>query len=206
MAQPRKTDGRLSSAEQTNLARLARLNRDGAIAGIKARTTDAIAEYEMKMAAEFSYDQREVWADLMHAAKARVSELDSLLAEDCRRLGIPQGFRPSISLGWHSRGENASAQRRSELRRVMATRLAAIEKAAIEEVEAGYRKIMTAVLSATLTSGQAAALLATMPSPEQLMPQIDYHSVKQSLLAGPEAAILRQALALTNDGDADARD
>jgi hypothetical protein len=82
-----------------------------------------------------------------------------LLAEDCRRLGIPQAFRPSINLRWYSRSENASKERRAELRRVMVTRLAAIERAAIEEIEAGHRKIMTAILSATLSSGEAMALL-----------------------------------------------
>jgi hypothetical protein len=196
-------DQKLTKAEQDNLVKLARLNREGAVAGIKAKTADAIADYEMHMAAEYKFDQREIWADLTHSAKARVNELDAMLAEDCRRLGIPEQFRPSLNLVWSGRGENAFKERRTELRRVMATRLAAVERAAIEQVEAGYRQAMTAILSATLSSGEARDLLAAMPTAEQLMPPIDYATVKQSLLAGPEANIVRKALALTEDTEDD---
>jgi hypothetical protein len=183
---------RLTKAEQDNLVKLAKLNREGAVAGIKAKTAVAVADYEMHLAAEYKFDQREIWADLTHSAKARVNELDSLLAEDCRRLGIPEQFRPTLNLVWFGRGENAFKERRTELRRVMATRLAAVKRAAIEQVEVGYRKAMTAIL------------LAAMPTAEQLVPPIDYATVEQSLLAGPEANIVRKALALTDDSEDDA--
>jgi hypothetical protein len=192
---------KITRAEQENLLRIARLRRDGAIADTKCRIAEAVADHEMRMAAEFSYDQREIWVELMHTAKARVSELDSQLAEDCRRLGIPEAFRPSIDLYWSGRGENASSARRAELRRVMVTRLAAMERAALETIDAGYRQHATAILSATITSSEALALLDAMPTIEQLLPEIDYDAVKRSLLAGPEAAILRRALALTDESD-----
>jgi hypothetical protein len=194
---------RLTKAEQDNLSRLAKLNRDGAIADIKRKIADATTDFEMQMAAEYRFDQREVWADLMHTAKTRVNELDAMLAEDCWRLGIPDQFRPSISLGWHSRGENAFKQRREELRRVTASRLIAIERDAIEQIETGYRKVMTSILSATITSEEARALLAAMPTTEELLPKIDFSTIKRSLLEGPEANILRNGMALTDETDDD---
>jgi hypothetical protein len=196
--EPRK----MTRAEQDNLLRIAKLRRDGAIADTRSRIAEAVADYEMRMAAEFSYDQREIWADLMHTAKARVNELDSVLAEDCRRLGIPEAFRPSINLYWSGRGENASAARRVELRKVMVSRLIAMERAAMQAIDAEHRRHATAILSATITSSEARALLDAMPTVEQLLPEIDYDAVKRSLLAGSEAAILRSALALTADSDA----
>jgi hypothetical protein len=187
----------LTKTEQDNLVRIAKLNRDGAIADARRRTADAAADYEMYLASEFAYDQRETWADLMHTAKARISELDNLLAEDCRRLGIPESMRPSINLLWSGRGENASKERQAELRRVMTSRLFAIERTAALAIEGGYRKAMTASLS----SEEAHALLADMPSAEQLMPKIDYAEVKRSLLEGPAANIVRTGYAmLTDDG------
>jgi hypothetical protein len=66
------------------------------------------ADFEMKLASQFKFDQREVWAELMAKAKEAVAEADRKLGEDCSRLGIPENFRPEISVQWYSRGENAS--------------------------------------------------------------------------------------------------
>jgi hypothetical protein len=129
--------------------------------------------------------------------------LTALLAEDCRRIGIPAAFRPSINLYWSGRGENASSARRAELLRVMVSRLIAMERAAMQAIDAEHRRHATAILSATITSGEALALLDAMATVEQLLPEIDYDAVKRSLLAGPEAAILRSALALTDGSDDD---
>jgi hypothetical protein len=194
---------RLTKAEKDNLLKLAKLDRDGAIADITRKITDAIDDFEMQLAAEYRFDQREVWADLMHTAKTRVNELDSMLAEDCRTLGIPDQFRPSISLGWHSRGENAFKQWREELRRATAWRLIAMGRHAIEQTKTGYRNVMTSILSATITSEEARALLAAMPTTEELVPKIDFSTIKRSLLEGPEGNILRNAIALTDETDDD---
>ena len=83
---------RMTKAEQENLLRLGRLNRDGAIAEAKRHTADAAADFEMRLAAAFSYDKRKAWAELMRSAKARVAEPDRQLAADCLRLGIPDNL------------------------------------------------------------------------------------------------------------------
>ena len=81
---------RMTKSEETNLLRLGRLNKDGAIAAQKERTKTALAEFEMRLASQFSYDQRQAWADLVASAKAHTAALDQQLAADCRRLGIPE--------------------------------------------------------------------------------------------------------------------
>ena len=184
---------RMTKAEQANLLRLGKLNKDGAIAAQKEQTKAALAEFEMRLASEFSYDQREAWADLMSSAKAHVDEIERKLAEDCRRLGIPENFRPEIAVQWYGRGENASKGRRTELRRVAVTRLAALEASAVVRIEDGYRRFQTAVLTAAIDSDEARQLLAGLPTAEQLLPDVDYQSVTKALLAGPEAASLQWA-------------
>lgn len=83
----------MTRAEQGDLLRLGKLNKEGAILAQRERTKAALAEFEMRLASQFAYDQREAWADLMASAKAHIAELDGLLAEDCRRLGIPENIR-----------------------------------------------------------------------------------------------------------------
>jgi hypothetical protein len=184
---------RMSKAEQQNLLRLCRLNKDGAIAAQKERTKTALAEFEMRLASKFAYDQREAWADLMASTQRHATEMDRQLAEDCRRLGIPENFRPSINVSWYERGENASKDRRTELRRVAVSRLAALEAAANARIEDGYRRFQTAVLTAAIDSDEARQLLAGLPTAERLLPDVDYQSVTKALLAGPEAASLQWA-------------
>jgi hypothetical protein len=182
---------RMSKGEQANLFRLGKLNKDGAIAAQKEQTKAALAEFEMRLASQFSYDQREAWADLMASAKSHVAEIDRKLAEDCRRLGIPENFRPEIAVQWFGRGENASRDRRAELRRVAVTRLAALEASAVARIEEGYRRFQTAVLTSAIGSYEARQLLAGLPTAAQLLPDVDYQSVTKALLAGPEVASLR---------------
>jgi len=196
----------MAKAEQENLLRLGRLNRDGAIAEAKRHTAEAAADFEMRLAAEFSYDKREVWAELMRSAKARVAELDRQLAADCLRLGIPDNFRPSINVFWSGRGENASVNRRTELRRVMHSRLVALERSAIETIEAGHRQYATAVLTAAIDTDEARKLLMALPTAEQLMPRINYEQIQRSLLEGPEAAVLRTGLSITDESNDDGED
>jgi hypothetical protein len=121
------------------------------------------------------------------------------LATDCLRLGIPDNFRPSINVFWSGRGENATTSRRTELRRVMHSRLVALERAAIDAIEAGYRQYATTILIAAISTDEACKLLTALPTAEQLMPRINYDSIKRSLLEGPEAAVMRAALSITDD-------
>jgi hypothetical protein len=153
----------------------------------------------MRLAARFSHDQREIWADLMRTAEAHVAELDRRLAADCRRLGIPENFRPSHRRWLVRPRRNASKERRTELRRVMHTRLVALKRAAVEAIEAGHRQFASAVLTAAIDTEEARKLLAALPTAEQLMPRINYEAISRSLLEGPEAAALRAGRSMTDE-------
>lgn len=191
----------MTRAERDDLIRLAKLRERTAKSDAKRRSAEMMADFEMKLAAQFSYDDRKLWSKLKASAEAAVAEADRKLAEDCRRLGIPENFRPEIGMYWRGRGENASKERRAELRKVMASRLIALEGAAIEAIERNTLDFVTRAIESSLGSEEARALLAAMPSIEQLMPPLDYTSIQRSLLRGPEASILRAAGLLTDESD-----
>jgi hypothetical protein len=122
------------------------------------------------------------------------------------QLGVPERFRPRIDLYWYGRGENASRERRVELRRVATTRLVELERAEIERIDARYRQFATAVLSAAIGTAEARKLLATMPTAEQLsQSSLDYKRVTEALLEGPEPAALHGRQALLTDGNGEDR-
>jgi hypothetical protein len=191
----------MTRAEREDLIRLAKLRERTAKSDAKRRSADMAADFEMKLASQFSFDQREVWSELMAKAREAVAEADRRLGEDCRRLGIPENFRPEISVSWYARGENATKERRTELRRVMHSRLVALERRTFETIERGTLDFITQVVERGLGSDEARALLSAMPSIEQLMPQLDYAAIQRSLLQGPEATALRAAGLLTDDSD-----
>lgn len=183
----------MTRAERDDLIRLAKMRERTA----KRRTSDMAADFETKLASHFSFDQRAgmVRVDGEGQGSRRRGRPQT------RRLGIPANFWPEISVHWYGRGENATAQRRTELRRVMLSRLAALERAAVETIERGSLEFITKLVGSGLGSDAARALLSAMPSIEQLMPQLDYTGIQRSLLEGPEATALRAAGLLTDDSD-----
>src|SRR4051794_33258265 len=108
----------ITRSEREDILRVARQCEKVAKSGAKRRTAELRADFEAKMAAEYSFDQRSVWKAATEAAKRVVAEADKRVAEECVKLGIPAKFRPELAVHWYSRGENASAQRRAELRKV----------------------------------------------------------------------------------------
>jgi hypothetical protein len=174
-------------AEREDILRLARQRERVAKSDAKRRTAELRADFEAKLAAEFSYDQSAIWKQGAEAAQRAVRDADKRIAEECERLGIPRAFRPSLSVVWFDRGENATARRRAELRKVAETRLAAIEKRAIEIIERNTLNVSTSVIAEGLSSPRARELLASMPSVEQLMPPLDMKEVQAALARGPQA-------------------
>ena len=112
-----------------------------------------------------------------------------------------------ISLGWYGRGENASAQRRTELRHVAQTETdrrlkaaeAAIKKASVEAQE----RILVAGLSSEACGARHARDLA---EPQQLLPALDLIRIEPAPTtasgngSGQVAAIPMQARAESKQG------
>jgi len=161
----------MTARERAELAALVRRREKVAKSGTRQRVAELVADVEAQLAASYASDDAR-WRDLTAAAEAAVSDADAAIATRCRELGIPEDFRPGLRLSWYGRGENASAQRRSELRRVAGTRIAAMEQAARAEIERRSVEVQTALLAGGLASAAARTFLESMPTPDHLMPAL----------------------------------
>jgi hypothetical protein len=162
----------MTSAERVELGKLVRLNAKVAKEDAEARGKWLLADAEAKLAARYKAEG-EAWADITAAAQKAVEEADAAIAALCQERGIPPEFRPGLHLGWFDRGENASRQRRDELRKVAQTEVAARVKQAQVEIDRAAAEQLTRLAQAGLTSEEARAFLSTMPRPEQLLPPLD---------------------------------
>jgi len=96
-------------------------------------------------------------------------------------MGIPERFRPELRVSWSGRGENATTERRAELRRVAQTQAEADQKEAVRHIEAASVHVQVALVRDGLTTAAAERFLDSMPKPEQLMPALEVPSLLAAL-------------------------
>lgn len=140
-----------------------------------------LADFEKKLATVYSFDQDEVWKAATAAAEKVVRESQDKVAKRCRELGIPKTFAPQIGMTWQGRGENALASRRTELRRVATTSIAAMTKAAITKIEKQSLELRTQVVAMGLFSADAKVFLESLAPVEEAMRALDFAEMEQKL-------------------------
>jgi hypothetical protein len=140
-----------------------------------------LADFERKLAAEYSWDQDETWKAAVQEARKVVEATQTILADRCAALGIPKTFAPSLALDWARRGENATAQRRAELRRVAETAIEAMTRAALTKIERQALDLRTQVVAMGLLSADAKSFLETMAPVEEAMALLDFSKIEQKL-------------------------
>ena len=163
--------GMMSTREYDELKGLLRRREHVAKSQAKQRSAELLADVEAQLAAEYRFDD-ERWKDVNAAARAAVAKADAEIAERCRAIGIREEFRPSLSIGWSSRGENGQKDRRAELRTVAEAKIAAIETGAIAEIERQGVEVQTRLVAGSLGSASAVAFLDSMPGLAELMPAL----------------------------------
>jgi hypothetical protein len=167
------TEQPMTRAERDDLQRVIRGQERVLKTAAAQRGAELLADFEQQLASVYSYDQDEVWRALTLAAEDHVQRAKAAIADRCRELGIPDKFAPTLHLSWQGRGENAQADRRSELRRVAVSRIAAIEKEAITKIERYAVDTQTRVIAYGLASTAAKTFLENLPRIESLMPPLD---------------------------------
>jgi len=141
------------------------------------RSAELLADVERQLSSVFSYDNDENWARAYAAAEQAVEDANAGVLARCHELGIPERFAPTIAMGWIARGENASASRRSELRRLAQAKIAAAEKQARTVIESRSVELQEKIVTASLTSDAAREFLAQMPAVAVLMQPIDVQAL-----------------------------
>jgi hypothetical protein len=192
---------RLTSRERNDLLRLAKARARLARESIGARQAELLADVEEQLAASYRFDDQ-VWDDLTRTAKSVVEAADAQIAARCRELGVPDRFRPALSIQWYSRGENAVASRRAELRKLAQARIEAAGKNAKTEITRRGLEAEERLLTAFLESDEARQVLESLPSVADLMPPILIAELGADEVAVPTAgaglgrnAIVRQQIA-----------
>jgi hypothetical protein len=164
---------RMSKGERTDLCALVRRREKFEKTAAAQRTAELLADFERQLASIYSYDTDETWRAAHAEAKKVIAEAEVTIAARCRELGIPEEFQPGLSFGWHGRGENASKDRRAELRKVAETRLDVMEKSAKTQIERKSIEMQEHIVRDRITSEAAQVLLARLPAIESLMPPLD---------------------------------
>ncbi len=162
----------MTRAERVELAKLARMRAKVARTEVDQRAAELRADVERQLSATYQFGD-EAWRDVTAAAQAAVAAADEQVAARCRELGIPDEFRPRLTVNWYGRGENATASRRAELRKTANAHIEAQAKGAKTTIEARALDVQTDLMAGGLTSAAARRFLAEMPTPAALMPTID---------------------------------
>jgi hypothetical protein len=179
---------RMTAAERMELGKLVRLNAKVAKDDAEARGKWLLADAEEKLAARYKAED-EAWADITAEVNRRVEEADAAVAAICRQRGIPEEFRPSIQWYFSGRGENASKERRAELRKVAQAQVAAVVKEAQVEIDRQAAQQLTQIAQAGLTSEEARAFIKEMPRPEELLPPLATLQLRNGQLVALEAPV-----------------
>jgi hypothetical protein len=163
---------RLTRAERADLLRVARMRAKVSRSSIDARKGELLVEFERQVSA--IYDPAdEAWADLVAKSRAATAACDAELAERCRALGIDERFRPKIAAEFFGRRQNASAERRAELRGLAIVEVDAGAKRAKHAIDAAEADVCGHILADGLGSIAASEYLAAIPTPDALMPPLD---------------------------------
>lgn len=168
----------MTKTERGELISLIKANARVAKAMASQRSAEVMADFERQLDTIYSFDEDEIWKKAWSAADQAVNDAKEAVAERCQELGIPKEFAPSISVGWWGQGQNASKERRADLRRMAVTRIAADEKSSRVVIEKYSVDLQTKIVAEGLTSESAKLFLEAMPAIETLMPTLDATEIK----------------------------
>ena len=167
----------MTKHEREDLQRLVRQREKVLKSAAKQRSAELIADFENQMGQEFSFDQDEVWERATKIAQAALAKANEQIAARCHEIGIPKRFAPGLDLSWYGRRENATKQRRDELRKMAETRIEAIERKAVTEIELSCLAAQEQIALSGLTTEAARQFVEALPKIEALMPRLTFAEV-----------------------------
>jgi hypothetical protein len=174
---------KLTKAEQADLLKVIRGRERVAKFAAAQRAAELRTDFEAQISKIYSFDDNDIWKAAMAAATQATEEAKAKVDLECERLGIPKEFRPEIGQPmWYRRGENASAERRAELRKLAYAQIEEAEKRAKVQIERISVEAQTQVLQTGL-SAPAKQFLEMLPSVETLMPTLQLERVEQLRIA-----------------------
>ena len=162
----------MTKGERTELTSLINQRARVMKAAVIERSAELMANLEEQLAAIYSFDQEEIWKAAHEIAKKAAKEAQAEVAARCEELGIPKQFAPSVHTHWYAQGEQASKDRRREIRTAAKAKIDALEKSAKTEIEMLSLEAKTDLVANGLISDSAKTFLKEMPSFQTLMPTL----------------------------------
>jgi len=178
-----ETATKLTRAEAHDLAMLVKDRTRVLKAAAEEQAAAHRADFQAKLAAEYSWAQDEVWEQAVRKAGEVVAEAQKAINARCRELGIPAAFAPGLALSWHERGQNMLSQRRSELQRVADRQIEAMQAAAVTKIEKQGLDLRTQILTMSIMSDNARVFLESLAPIEEAMPSIDFGDIQKRIEA-----------------------
>lgn len=176
----------MTRTERSDLSKIVRMRMRVVRSEIKQKAAEALASVEKQLAAAYPMNDPR-WKKISEDAEAMIRQTDKKIAALCREMGVPESFRPSLNLQWYSRGENATKNRRAELRNVAVSRIEARVKTGNLEADRSEAEILTRIAASGLESAEAVKFLADLPSADALVPKLMLEEL-ESRLALPKHA------------------
>lgn len=169
----------MTKGEREELKRLARERARVAKNDAKSRTADLMADFEHQITREYDFSNDDTWNLIVEKAQEALVEANDGIQERCAELGIPEQYRPALTFHWRNHGPGFEVERRkADIRRVAKTRLEAMERSAIAEIDRATLEVQTQLVRAGMTSDSAIGFLDAMPSVTALMPALDIHQLE----------------------------
>lgn len=173
----------MTQKDREALGKLIRQRERLAKTAAAERSARLMADFEAQLDRRYDFDEDAVWQAATAAAQAVVAEAQRKISERCKELRIPEQFAPGLSVSWHSRGRNAAQGERAEMRRIAKRRIESIEAEARLAIEKASVAAQEKLLIGSLSSDDAHAFIAAMPTAEQLMPTLAVDEVQLALSA-----------------------
>lgn len=196
----------MTRGEREDLQRLIKQREKVLKSAAALRSAELLADFDNQLAAEFRFDDDEIWAQAAAVAQEAVAKAQVLVSERCEELGIPREFAPSLNVGWSHRGYgNAVKARREELRRSAKSRIAAMEQSAVVQIEQASVEGQTQLAIAGMTSEAARAFVQGLPQVDALMSRFSVSDLIASAKPPPSSQLIANAAqraAYAGDGPA----
>jgi hypothetical protein len=177
-------NAKMSKADRESLLKIARLRERVTKSGLAEVGAQLLVDLDKQLDTTYSFDQDKIWAESLAIATQAAQEAQAKVRERCRELGIPSRFAPSIYRpGWCSTGQQATKERRTEIRQIARTQVDALIKAGKRKVEEASLDVQTRIIASGLAE-QAKEFLEAMPTPEQLMPRLNLGELEKMLGRG----------------------
>jgi hypothetical protein len=173
-----KLSSGMTKGEREDLQRLVRQREKVLKSAAGQRSAELLADFENQMGATYFAEQDEVWKEVVEVVHQVVAKAKEQIALRCRELGIPDQFAPGLSLSWLHRGYgNSLAKRRNELRTMAETRIEAIERKAITEIQVSCLTAQERIALAGLSSEAAKQFIDQLPAINKLMPSLSFEQI-----------------------------